>query len=64
MPLEYSSTVWILYQSGLKNYLEMVQTRTARMACNQLYWRDHMVSVITLLQALEWETLESRRQKS
>ena len=57
--LEYSSIVWSPHQSGRKGDLEMVQSRAARMSCNQPYKRDHRDSVTPLLQALEWETLES-----
>jgi hypothetical protein len=59
--LEYASSVWDPYlKCDIKN-LERIQRRAARF-CLHNYKRDS--SVTTMLEKLEWDTLESRRKNS
>ena len=59
--LEYCSTVWSPYTKEYIWKIEMVQRRAARYVTN----RYHNTSNVTsMLDHLEWETLESRRTKN
>ena len=59
--LEYCSTVWSPYTQEHIQKIEMVQLRAARYVTN----RYHITSSVTsMLDHLEWETLESRRTKN
>ena len=58
--LEYCCTIWSPHHKTLIHKVEMVQRRAARFACN----RYHNTSSVTdMLLDLQWETLETRRQK-
>ena len=58
--LEYCCTVWSPYTQDYINKLEMVQPRAARYVTN----RYHNTSNVTsMLEHLEWESLESRQVK-
>ena len=57
--LEFSSTVWDPYTQELKDQLEKVQRRSARFVCNDY---RHTSSVTTMLDSLQWDTLETRRK--
>jgi hypothetical protein len=59
--LEYASPIWDPYHKTLKDKLEKVQRRAARFVKND-YARTS--SVTSMLQDLDWETLEDRRTKS
>ena len=58
--LEYCCTVWSPYTQEYINKLEMVQRRAARHVTNRYH---NTSSVTSLLQHLEWESLEFRRIK-
>ena len=58
--LEYCSTVWSPHTKEYIQKIEMVQCRAARYVTN----RYHNTSSVTMLDHLEWETLESRRTKN
>ena len=58
--LEYRSTVWNPYTKDHIHKIEMVQHRAARYVTN----RYRNTSIVTsMLEHLEWETLETRRAK-
>lgn len=57
--LEYSSTVWDPHHKKDVNRIEMVQRRAARYVTNRYRNRS---SVGDMLEDLEWENLERRRQ--
>ena len=59
--LEYCSTVWSPYTKEYIQKTEMVQHRAARYVTNRYH---NTSSVTSILDHLEWETLESRRTKS
>ena len=59
--LEYCSSVWSPYTKTLTNKVEMVQRRAARYATNRYH---NTSSVTTMLNQLDWETLEDRRTKA
>ena len=59
--LEYCSSVWSPYTKTLTNKVEMVQRRAARYATNRYH---NTSSVTTMLDQLDWETLEDRRIKA
>ena len=59
--LEYCSTVWNPYQKDQIHDLEMVQRRAARYVTNRYH---NTSSVTSMLDHLQWETLESRRTKA
>lgn len=59
--LEYASTVWSPHQRNLIDKLEMVQRRAARYVMNDY---SRASSVTSMLQALSWDTLESRRNQA
>ena len=58
--LEYAATVWSPYLINDKNTLEKVQRRAARYV-NAIYTCD--ASVTQMLDKLQWESLESRREE-
>ena len=58
--LEYCCTVWSPYTQEYINKLEMVQRRAARYILNRYH---NTSSVTTMLEHLEWESLEARRIK-
>ncbi len=59
--LEYASCVWDPYLAKDINKTEATQRRAARF-CTNKYNRD--TSVTTLLQELQWESLQERREKA
>ena len=59
--LEYCSTVWSPYTKEYIQKIEMVQRRAARYVTNRYH---NTISVTSMLDHLEWETLESRRTKN
>ena len=61
--LEYAATVWDPYHQTHIRSLESVQRRAARFATGNYYDRTPG-SVTSMLQNLEWESLEERRTKS
>ena len=57
--LEYASSVWDPYQQNNKQRIEMVQRRAARYVTN----RNHNTSSVnSVLEDLNWKTLEDRRK--
>ena len=58
--LEYSSTIWSPYTKDYINKIEMVQRRAARYVTSR-YRRTS--SVTSMIEHLEWESLEARRTK-
>ena len=58
--LEYCSSVWSPHHKDQKQKLEMVQRRAARYTTNRF---GNTSSVTSMLQHLQWESLESRRAK-
>ena len=56
--LEYCSTVWSPHTKEYIQKIEMVQHRAARYVTNRYH---NTSSVTSMLDHLEWETLESRR---
>ncbi|XP_053383724.1 uncharacterized protein LOC128549954 [Mercenaria mercenaria] len=59
--LEYCSTAWNPYTKDQTKKLEMVQRRAARYVTNR---HHNTSSVATMLDHLQWDTLESRRTKA
>jgi hypothetical protein len=59
--LEYCATVWNPYTKKMESKLEAVQRRAARYATNRYH---NTSSVTSMLDHLEWETLEARRTKA
>ena len=59
--LEYCSTVWSPIPRNISSKIEMVQCRAARYVTNRYH---NTSSVTSMLDHLEWETLESRRTKN
>ena len=58
---EYCSTVWNPYTTEYIKKVEMVQRRAARYVTN---WYHNTSSVTSMLDHLEWESLEARRAKN
>ena len=58
--LEYCSTVWSPYTHKYVHKLEMVQRRAARYVTNRYHNNS---SVTSMLDHLDWESLEARRTK-
>ena len=58
--LEYCSSVWNPHQKDLIYKVEMIQRRAARYVSNRY---RNTSSVSSMLDALQWESLESRRTK-
>lgn len=59
--IEYCSTVWNPHTKEYVNKVEMVQRRAARYVTNRYH---NTSSVTSMLDHLEWESLESRRAKN
>ena len=59
--LEYASSVWDPHTQILKTKLESVQRKAARWVSND--W-DRRSSVTTMVEKLQWQTLERRRMQS
>ena len=59
--LEYASAVWDPYQQNYIHRLEMVHRRAARYATNRYY---NTSSVSSMIEQLEWTTLQERRKHS
>ena len=59
-PIEYCSSVWNPHQKDLIHMVEMIQRRAARYVSNRY---RNTSSVSSMLAALQWESLESRRTK-
>ena len=57
--LEYASSVWDPYQQNDIHRLEMVQRRAARYITNRYH---NTSSVSSMIEQLEWTTLEERRK--
>ena len=62
--VEYASPVWDPYLQKDKHKLEMVQRRSARYVTNRYHHDHNTSSVDTMLQHLQWPTLEERRKTS
>ena len=58
--LEYSSTIWSPYTKDYIHKIEMVQRRAARYVTNRY---RNTSSVTSMIEHLEWESLETRRVK-
>jgi len=58
--LDYCSSVWNPYQQKQIRQLEMVQRRAARYVTNRF---RNTISMSDMLSHLNWETMQSRRQK-
>ena len=58
--LEYSSTIWSPYTKDYIHKIEMVQRRAARYVTNRY---RNTSSVTSMIEHLEWESLEARRAK-
>ena len=56
--LEYASPIWNPHTSSQINHLERIQHYAARFVAND-HWRTS--SPTTLVQTLNWQTLERRR---
>ena len=66
MPIiEYASSCWGPTSKHLNNALEMVQHNAAKFVTNRYPRKDnfHKFSISKLLQGLEWDSLEERRNK-
>ena len=59
--LEYASSVWDPYQQNDIHRLEMVQRRAGRYATNRYH---NTSSVSSMIEQLEWTTLQERRKHS
>ena len=59
--LEYASSVWDSYQQNDIHRLEMVQRRAARYVTNRYH---NTSSVSSMIEQLEWTTLQERRKHS
>ena len=59
--LEYCSSVWDPYEKQHKEKLENIQRRAARYVLNKYH---RTASVTTMLDTLEWLSLEDRRKKA
>ena len=59
--LEYASSVWDPYQQNDIHRLEMVQRRAARYVTNRYHSTS---SVSSMIEQLEWTTLQERRKHS
>ena len=59
--IEYCSTVWNPHTKEYVNKVEIVQRRSARYVTNRYH---NTTSVTSMLDHLEWESLESRRAKN
>ena len=59
--LEYCSTIWNPWQKTLSQKIESVQRSAARYVCNNY---NYTSSVTSMLKALNWHTLEYRRNHS
>ena len=59
--MEYAATVWDPYTQCNKDKIENVQRRAARFVCNQ-YRRT--ASVTSMIEKLEWPSLEERRRRA
>ena len=58
--IEYCSPVWNPHQQKYIDKIEMVQRRAARYTLN----RNHISSVSSMLQELDWETTSCRRSRA
>ena len=58
--LEYSSTIWSPYTKDYIHKIKMVQRRAARYITNRY---TNTSSVTSMIEHLEWESLEARRAK-
>ena len=56
--LEYSSTIWSPYTKDYIHKIEMVQRRAARYVTNRY---RNIYSVTSMIEHLEWKSLEARR---
>ena len=61
--LEYSAAVWDPHLQKEKTQLETIQRRAARFATNNYHERT-TGCVNSMLQDLQWESLEERRQRN
>ena len=59
--LEYASAVWDPYQQNDIHRLEMAQRRAARYVTNRYH---NTLSVSSMIEQLEWATLQERRKHS
>ena len=61
---EYSSTTWNLQQVTQKRQIEQVQRNAARFVSNRQFNYQNPTSVTSMIQQLNWPTLEARRRSS
>ena len=61
--VEYANSVWDPHLQKDINKLEMMQRRSARYVTNRYHYTVTS-SVETMLQKLQWPTLEERRKKA
>ena len=62
--LEYCSPIWDPYHQSYIDQLEMVQHRAARFVTGIPWRRDQRDSITDILRALNWPTLQKRRQQA
>ena len=62
--LEYCSPIWDPYHQSYIGQLEMVQHRAARFVTGKHWRRDQGDSMTDILRALNWPTLQKRRQQT
>ena len=62
--LEYSSPIWNPHQKTQIKQIEQVQRNAASFVLNKPFNRQSPTSVTTMLQQLNWPTLEDRRKAS
>ena len=62
--LEYSSTTWNPQQVTQKRQIEQVQRNAARFVSNKPFNYQNPTSVTSMIQQLNWPTLEARRRSS
>ena len=62
--LEYSSTTWNPQQVTQKRQIEQVQRNAARFVSNKPFNYQNPTSITSMIQQLNWPTLEARRRSS
>ena len=62
--LDYSSTTWNPQQVTQKRQIEQVQRNAARLVSNKPFNYQNPTSVSSMIQHLNWPTLEARRRSS
>ena len=64
LKLEYSSTTWNPQQVTQKRQIEQVQRNAARFVSNKPFNYRNPTSITSMIQQLNWPTLESHRRSS